>query len=34
VVVTDDQRWDTLWAMPVVRRELVAHGASFPTRSS
>jgi arylsulfatase A-like enzyme len=30
VVVTDDQRWDTLWAMPVVQRELVARGASFP----
>ena len=29
VVVTDDQRWDTLWAMPGVRRELVARGASF-----
>lgn len=30
LIVTDDQRWDTLWAMPVVRRELVARGASFP----
>jgi arylsulfatase A-like enzyme len=30
VIVTDDQRFDTLWAMPVVERELVARGASFP----
>ena len=30
VVVADDQRWDTLWAMPVVQRELVVRGASFP----
>jgi arylsulfatase A-like enzyme len=30
VIVTDDQRWDTLWAMPVVRRELVGRGAKFP----
>lgn len=30
VIVTDDQRWDTLGAMPVVQRELVARGASFP----
>ncbi len=29
VVVTDDQRFDSLWAMPVVRAELVARGASF-----
>jgi N-acetylglucosamine-6-sulfatase len=29
LVVTDDQRWDTLWAMPTVRRELVARGAAF-----
>jgi arylsulfatase A-like enzyme len=30
VVVTDDQRFDSLWAMPVVREELVGRGASFP----
>jgi N-acetylglucosamine-6-sulfatase len=30
LVVTDDQRFDTLWAMPAVQRELVARGASFP----
>jgi arylsulfatase A-like enzyme len=30
VIVTDDQRWDTLWTMPVVRRELVGRGGKFP----
>lgn len=30
LVVTDDQRWDTLWAMPVVRNELVGRGVTFP----
>jgi arylsulfatase A-like enzyme len=29
VVLTDDQRWDTLWAMPTVQRELVDHGVTF-----
>ena len=29
VVLTDDQRWDTLWAMPNVRRELMARGVTF-----
>ncbi|HEY6835521.1 MAG TPA: sulfatase [Gaiellaceae bacterium] len=29
VVLTDDQRWDTLSAMPTVERELVAHGVTF-----
>ena len=29
VVLTDDQRWDTLWAMPTVEQELVAHGVMF-----
>jgi arylsulfatase A-like enzyme len=29
LIVTDDQRWDTLWAMPNVRRELMAHGVTF-----
>jgi arylsulfatase A-like enzyme len=29
LIVTDDQRWNTLWAMPDVRRDLVAHGVTF-----
>src|SRR5689334_14580369 len=29
VVLTDDQRWDTLWAMPSVQKNLVAHGVTF-----
>jgi N-acetylglucosamine-6-sulfatase len=29
VVLTDDQRWDTLWAMPTLQRELVARGVTF-----
>ncbi len=29
VVLTDDQRWDTLPAMPTVEQELVAHGVTF-----
>jgi arylsulfatase A-like enzyme len=29
VILTDDQRWDTLWAMPFVQSELVAHGVNF-----
>jgi arylsulfatase A-like enzyme len=29
LIVTDDQRWDTLWAMPVVRDELVGRGVTF-----
>ena len=29
LILTDDQRWDTLWAMPEVRRLLVADGATF-----
>ena len=29
LVLTDDQRWDTLFAMPTVQRDLVGHGASF-----
>jgi N-acetylglucosamine-6-sulfatase len=28
-VLTDDQRWDTLGAMPTVQRELVARGVTF-----
>ena len=29
LILTDDQRFDTLWAMPTVRSELVANGVSF-----
>lgn len=29
LIVTDDQRWDTLWAMPNVRRLLVGKGVRF-----
>jgi N-acetylglucosamine-6-sulfatase len=29
LIVTDDQRWDTLWSMPVVQRELVDRGVTF-----
>ena len=29
LIVTDDQRWDTLWAMPIVQRELVEPGVAF-----
>ena len=29
LIVTDDQRWDTLWAMPEVRRSLVGPGVTF-----
>jgi N-acetylglucosamine-6-sulfatase len=29
VVLTDDQRWDTLWAMPTVRSELASKGVTF-----
>jgi N-acetylglucosamine-6-sulfatase len=29
LIVTDDQRWDTLWAMPEVRRSLVGAGVTF-----
>jgi N-acetylglucosamine-6-sulfatase len=29
LIVTDDQRWDTLDAMPIVQRELVARGVTF-----
>jgi len=28
-ILTDDQRWDTLWAMPKVQSELIAHGINF-----
>jgi arylsulfatase A-like enzyme len=29
LILTDDQRWDTLWAMPQVRHLLAAHGITF-----
>jgi N-acetylglucosamine-6-sulfatase len=29
LILTDDQRSDTLWSMPVVRRLLVDHGVTF-----
>jgi arylsulfatase A-like enzyme len=29
VILTDDQRWDTLWAMPNLQSELVAPGMTF-----
>jgi len=29
LILTDDQRFDTLWAMPTVRSQLVAKGVSF-----
>jgi len=29
LIVTDDQRWNTLWAMPNVSRYLVPHGVTF-----
>jgi N-acetylglucosamine-6-sulfatase len=29
VIITDDQRWDTLWAMPTVQHELVSRGVTF-----
>jgi arylsulfatase A-like enzyme len=29
LIVTDDQRWDSLWAMPTVRAELVGRGVTF-----
>ncbi|MEA2522624.1 MAG: hypothetical protein QOI81_2270 [Actinomycetota bacterium] len=29
LILTDDQRWDTLWSMPTVQRELVGRGVTF-----
>jgi N-acetylglucosamine-6-sulfatase len=29
LIVTDDQRWDTLWAMPHVRASIAGHGVTF-----
>jgi N-acetylglucosamine-6-sulfatase len=30
LIVTDDQAWNTLWAMPIVQSRLVAKGTTFP----
>src|SRR5436190_24324364 len=29
LLLTDDQRWNTLWAMPNVQRLLADHGVTF-----
>ena len=29
LIITDDQRWDTLWAMPTVRSQLADRGITF-----
>ena len=29
VILTDDQRWDTLWAMPILQARLAARGVTF-----
>lgn len=29
LILTDDQRWDSLWAMPRVQQDLAAHGVTF-----
>lgn len=29
LVVTDDQRWDTVWGMPIVFEALAGHGVTF-----
>src|SRR5436853_2374985 len=29
LILTDDQRWDSLWAMPTVQSDLVDHGVNF-----
>jgi N-acetylglucosamine-6-sulfatase len=29
VILTDDQRFDTLWAMPILQEQLVARGVTF-----
>ena len=30
LIVTDDQRWDTLWAMPILSERLAGRGVTFP----
>jgi N-acetylglucosamine-6-sulfatase len=29
LILTDDQRWDTLWSMPNVKKLLIDHGVTF-----
>ena len=29
IFLTDDQRWDTLWAMPILQEKLAARGVTF-----
>ena len=29
VILTDDQRWDTLWSMPIVQDKLIGRGITF-----
>jgi arylsulfatase A-like enzyme len=29
LILTDDQRFDTMWAMPIVRKRLADHGVTF-----
>lgn len=29
VILTDDQRWDTIWAMPVLQEKLMSRGVTF-----
>jgi arylsulfatase A-like enzyme len=29
IIMTDDQRWDTLWAMPIVQQKLLRRGVRF-----
>ena len=29
LIVTDDQRWDTIYAMPEVRAHIASHGTTF-----
>jgi N-acetylglucosamine-6-sulfatase len=28
-ILTDDERWDTLWALPTVQQQVVNHGVTF-----
>ena len=29
LILTDDQRWDTLWAMPILKKQLASRGITF-----
>src|SRR5438128_141943 len=29
LILTDDQRWDSLWAMPAVQNRLISRGVAF-----